>query len=84
MTQQIIEGTWEQIATQSDRLAGKWVRVMVYENGDDTLRHPAYVCATPDERAQAFREWAESHSHETPILSDEAISRESIYSTEAD
>ncbi|EAW33654.1 hypothetical protein [Lyngbya sp. PCC 8106] len=34
---------------------------------------------TPEERAKAFREWAESHPGNSPSLSDEAISRESIY-----
>lgn len=34
---------------------------------------------TPQERARAFRAWAESHSDNSPLLSDEAISRESIY-----
>ncbi len=34
---------------------------------------------TPQERAAAYRAWAESHSRNTPLLSDEAISRESIY-----
>ena len=34
---------------------------------------------TPQERAKAFRAWAESHSRKTPLLSDEDISRESIY-----
>ena len=33
---------------------------------------------TPQERARMFMEWAESHSRDTPLLSDEAISRESI------
>ena len=32
------------------------------------------------ERAAAFRSWAESHPRTTPVLSDEAISRETIYS----
>ena len=32
------------------------------------------------ERAAAFRSWAESHPRNTPVLSDEAISRETIYS----
>ncbi|NEP39292.1 MAG: hypothetical protein F6K35_08520 [Okeania sp. SIO2H7] len=40
---------------------------------------PFYESATPKERAKAFREWAESHSRNSPSLSDEAISRESIY-----
>ena len=33
----------------------------------------------PEEWARQFHEWAESHSRSTPLLSDEAISRESIY-----
>lgn len=34
---------------------------------------------SPQEKARLWREWAASHSHNTPLLSDEAISRESIY-----
>lgn len=33
----------------------------------------------PKEWARRFREWAESHDRTTPLLSDEAISRGSIY-----
>ena len=33
----------------------------------------------PKEWARRFHEWAESHDRTTPLLSDEAISRESIY-----
>jgi hypothetical protein len=35
---------------------------------------------SPAERAAAFRLWAESHPHTAPVLSDDAISRETIYS----
>jgi DNA replication initiation complex subunit (GINS family) len=39
-----------------------------------------YETATPEERAKAFREWVESHRGlNFPHLSDEDISRESIY-----
>jgi len=31
------------------------------------------------ERARLLREWASSHSTNTPLLSDDGISRESIY-----
>jgi GH25 family lysozyme M1 (1,4-beta-N-acetylmuramidase) len=41
--------------------------------------HAFYVTATPEERARAFREWAESHESNTPLLSDYAVSRESMY-----
>ena len=34
------------------------------------------------QKAAAFREWADSHRRGLPLLSDEAISRESIYSNE--
>jgi hypothetical protein len=42
-------------------------------------KSPSHKIASPHERAKAFREWAKSHPHNTPLLSDEAISRESIY-----
>ena len=33
----------------------------------------------PEEWARQFRAWADSHSPEVPVLSDEAMSRENIY-----
>ncbi len=41
---------------------------------------PFYDTATPEEWSAAFREWVDSHRDlNFPPLSDEAISRESIY-----
>ena len=37
---------------------------------------------SPEKRAEAFVNWAKSHSFDAPPLSDEAISRESIYTRE--
>ena len=37
---------------------------------------------SPAEKAAAYRKWAESHRRGLPLLSDEAISRETIYSDE--
>jgi hypothetical protein len=34
---------------------------------------------TPEERVRFFREWMSSLDPDTPVLSDEAMSRESIY-----
>jgi len=34
---------------------------------------------SPEEWVRQFHEWAESHDRTTPLLSDEAIGRESIY-----
>lgn len=45
----------------------------------ETQERPFYETAIPQERAKAYREWAESHGKNSPMLSDEAISRESIY-----
>ena len=33
----------------------------------------------PEEWARQFQDWAESHDPNTPVLSDEAMSRDSIY-----
>lgn len=33
----------------------------------------------PQEWARKFHEWAESHDRTTPLLSDEAVSRENMY-----
>jgi hypothetical protein len=33
----------------------------------------------PEEWARQFREWSDSHDPNIPVLSDEAMSRESIY-----
>jgi|GEM_PF-5012688 len=35
--------------------------------------------ADPEEWGRQFRAWAQSHPHNTPLLSPEATSRESIY-----
>jgi hypothetical protein len=43
---------------------------------------PFYETATPTERAQAFRDWASSHDRGTALLSDYAVSRDSIYDDE--
>jgi TRAP-type C4-dicarboxylate transport system substrate-binding protein len=42
----------------------------------------AGVEMTPEERARAFEEWANNRRSAAPPLSDDAISRESIYTRE--
>lgn len=44
------------------------------------VERPFYETATPDEWVKAFREWADSHRRDTPLLSDYAVSRAGIYS----
>jgi hypothetical protein len=46
---------------------------------EDQQNHPVLSAA---EKAAAFREWTQSHRRGLPLLSDEAISRENMYSDE--
>jgi hypothetical protein len=43
---------------------------------------PFYETATPEEWLSAFRAWADSHERNTPLLSEYAVSRESMYDNE--
>ena len=64
---------------------GKSLQQWVKEALEAKLDNPDLVASetmTPAEKAKAFRDWAESHRCGLPILSDEAISRESIYCDE--
>jgi hypothetical protein len=82
---QVFEGTWEEVSRQAERLAGKRVRLAVIENGQADLdegKLPFYATASPEERARAWEEWCSLPRPRVPPLSDEAISRESIYSPE--
>ena len=56
-----------------------YLRSLVEEQEDTSVTSSPM---TPAERAAAFRAWAESHKSDAPPLSDEAISRESIYTRE--
>src|SRR5207249_3838755 len=82
-TSQVLEGTWEEIARQGERLAGRRVRLEVLESGQEATEAselPFYATATAAERARAWEEWCRLPRPRVPPLSDQAISRESIYS----
>jgi hypothetical protein len=53
-----------------------YLRLLVEERQEKTVERKAL---SPQEKARLWREWAASHNPDTPLLSDEAISRESIY-----
>lgn len=77
----IYEGTFEEIATRYGRLlANRHVKVVV-EGADNeaTLSQPFYETATLEEWSRALQQWAASHDSSTPLLSDEAVERDSIY-----
>ncbi len=50
------------------------------ENGSHLKEErPLYETATPEELAQAYLDWANSHSADTPGLTIDDVRRESIY-----
>jgi hypothetical protein len=60
--------------------ASEYVRRLIERAAASTNQEARIVAtSTPPERARAFRQWAESHRTDGPLLSDQAISRESIY-----
>ena len=83
MTQaEVLEGTWEEIKQREHELAGRRLTVIVTPTGEK-LSHgaesPLFQTATADEWSRALREWAQGHDRTVPLLSDEAISRDSVY-----
>jgi predicted transcriptional regulator len=58
----------------------RWVEQIAEQHAEAQPASIAHLQKTnPKEWARRFHEWAESHDRTTPLLSDEAISRESIY-----
>jgi hypothetical protein len=59
----------------------RWVEQIAVQHADAQPASIAILQKTnPQEWARRFHAWAESHDRTTPLLSDEAISRENIYS----
>jgi hypothetical protein len=56
----------------------------ITELWDCTHKKSFYETASPEERARAVEEWANQHRLSSPPLSDEAISRDSIYGERED
>jgi hypothetical protein len=58
----------------------RWVEQIAEQQAEAQPASIAHLQKTdPKEWARQFHEWAEGHDRTTPPLSDEAISRESIY-----
>jgi hypothetical protein len=81
-----------QLKPEQEQVIGQAIRAGLIESADEvvdvgveTIRqrleaHGAtHAPLTGDEWMRKFRAWAHSHPTNTPLLSDEAISRESIY-----
>jgi hypothetical protein len=58
----------------------RWVEQIAVQHADAQPASIAHLQKTnPKEWARRFHEWAESRDRTAPLLSDEAMSRESIY-----
>jgi hypothetical protein len=78
----VLEGTWEEIAERAPELAGRRVRLFVFESAGLATGHSV----NPDDakrRADEFLGWANSHQANAQPLSDFAVSRENMYRDEA-
>jgi hypothetical protein len=53
-----------------------YLRELIDEKGTESERSDGL---SSQERVRLLREWASGHSSKTPLLSDDAISRESVY-----
>ena len=54
-----------------------YLRELIDQKGTESERSNGL---SPQERVRLLREWASSRSTNTPLLSDDAINRETIYS----
>ena len=76
------EGTLDEITARYDKeLFGRRLKVITVDEVAVTNASlkPFYETATPEQWGEALRVWAASHNSNAPLLSEEAIDRESIY-----
>lgn len=58
----------------------RWVKQIAEQHAQEEPASIAHLQKTnPKEWGRRFHAWAESHDRTTPLLSDQAVSRESIY-----
>jgi hypothetical protein len=76
MTNSVLEGTWEEVATHAPELQGRRVRVTLLPEEEDQ-RH-FYHTASPEEWERAFDAIGKGNEH-LPVLPPEAFEREAIY-----
>ena len=78
----IYEGTLDEItARYGKELFGRRLKVVAVDEpaASSIAPKPFYETATAEQWGEALRAWAASHDSQAPLLSEEAIDRESIY-----
>jgi hypothetical protein len=80
-TQEIqqIAQTLVTITNLSEEIVKPHLDAMLLQLVKSKVERPFYETATPDEWVKAFREWADNHRRDTPLLSDYAVSQAGIY-----
>lgn len=79
MAVELLEGTWEEIVEHSEELAGRRVQVRVLPDASQKEAAEGERIETHEEWLVRFHDWLDSLPRNTPGLSDEAMSRSSIY-----
>ena len=69
--------------TAQAKARGLSIEQWILEAAEQSVQQPVSIAhlqkTNPQEWARQFRAWADSHDPKIPVLSDEAMSRESIY-----
>ncbi len=76
---EVIEGTPQELLPRLQSLPDAQRYQLIPLSVPEFETKPFYQTATPEEWSRAWREWAASHGPGTPALSEEAVSRDSIY-----
>ena len=74
-----LEKRLESEAAERDLTTAEYVRSVLEQIFASPIGLPLWMTATKDEWLEAFNTWMDSHDPTLPPLSEEAISRESIY-----
>jgi hypothetical protein len=76
---QQIAQTLAQITNLSEETVQPHLDAILLQLVNYQVVRPFYETATPDEWVKEFRQWADSHRRDTPLLDDYAVSRAGIY-----
>ena len=76
----VFRGTLEEINSRyGSVLAGRLLTVTVERDTENSTPAPFYESASVTEWSQAWRQWADGHDSNAPLLSDAGIDRDGIY-----
>ncbi len=76
---EVIEGTPQELLPRLQSLPAAQRYQLIPLSMPEAVAKPFYETASPEEWSHAWREWAASHGPDTPALSEDAVSRDSIY-----